>query len=131
MNHKLDPSLATVVAAATVCSNNNSKQLALTQWDMHVRTSASMALARTADPSSPNKSIRRVLLWPGMGHLATTTMEAQQGITVLIILLYVWFGGTCLSQASRIIAEDEVVLSVPKIPVSYRKKNEDYSRAYT
>ena len=59
---------------------------------MQVRTSASMALARTADPSSPNRSIRRVLLWPGMGHLATTTMEAGILIpvrTVVYCLVFV------------------------------------------
>jgi hypothetical protein len=39
-----------------------------------VRTSASMALAKTTDPSGPKRGMRRVLLLPGMGHLATTTM---------------------------------------------------------
>jgi hypothetical protein len=33
-----------------------------------------MALAKTTDPVSPKRGMRRVLLLPGMGHLATTTI---------------------------------------------------------
>lgn len=46
----------------------------LTQVDKDTSTSDSKAFANFADPSSPSRGMRRVLLLFGMGHLATTTM---------------------------------------------------------
>lgn len=48
----------------------------LTHSDTVVRTSANMASANRAAPSAPRDGINRVLLLPGMGHFATTTIEA-------------------------------------------------------
>ena len=53
----------------------------LTHCSIVKRTSDSIAFASLVDPSSPSKGMRRVLLFPGMGHLATTTMAPCPSIT--------------------------------------------------
>jgi len=52
-----------------------------------VRTSESIAWASVAAPFSPNKGMSRVLLLPGVGHLATTTM-----VPVIVVVVMVGVG---------------------------------------
>jgi hypothetical protein len=65
-----------------------------------VRTSESMALAKTTDPSWPRQGMRRVLLLPGIGHLATTTIlplttsvelegEVEESVGEVVVLVVV------------------------------------------
>jgi hypothetical protein len=65
-----------------------------------------MALAKTTDPSGPKRGMRRVLLLPGMGHLATNTILPRatfehEGRGVFVLWLVV-----------PLVSEMEVVLVV-------------------
>jgi hypothetical protein len=65
-----------------------------------------MALAKTTDPSGPKRGMRRVLLLPGMGHFATTTILPRatfehEGRGVFVLWLVV-----------PLVSEKEVVLVV-------------------
>ena len=46
----------------------------LTHAERDTRTSDNIAFANFADPSSPRSEFSRVLLFPGIGHLATTAI---------------------------------------------------------
>jgi hypothetical protein len=59
-----------------------------------------MALAKTTDPSWPRQGMRRVLLLPGIGHLATTTIlplttsvelegEVEESVGEVVVLVVV------------------------------------------
>jgi hypothetical protein len=52
---------------------------------MDANTSISMALASLTDPAFPSIGISRVLLLPGIGHLATTTID------IIILLARYYF----------------------------------------
>jgi hypothetical protein len=73
-----------------------------------VRTSESMALAKTTDPSAPKRGMRRVLLLPGMGHLATTTILPRATILK--------YGGRGLLSLDPLVLE-EVLLVVVAVTV--------------
>ena len=58
-----------------LCSVQYFQLYTLTHPSMVFKTSESMLLAKRTDPSFPSKGIKRVLLDPGIGHLATTTID--------------------------------------------------------
>ena len=57
------------------CHHPPFAKIKLTHPSIVLTTSESMPLANRTDPSSPSNGINRVLLFPGIGHLATTTID--------------------------------------------------------
>ena len=92
--HKLTCGLEVVLVVVVVVV-----VVVLVPVDRALRTSQSMAWARSAAPDSPKNGASLVLLLPGIGHLATTTMVPFAVMTVVSGLVAV--GRSCCVMVSE------------------------------
>lgn len=96
----------------------------LTHPSMVFNTSKSILFANRTDPISPNKGINLVLDFPGIGHLATTTIDPRifaslrlpaASIAIWVLILFQIFFAEPLALAFVLFRVVLMTLSVCKI----------------
>ena len=76
----------------------------LTHPSMVLRTSESMLFAKRTEPVSPNNGINRVLLFPGIGHFATTTIDPRTNANPPLLTTLEERSDGCCSSSSTSLA---------------------------